>query len=171
MKELAAKDTDFFYHGELKNYFVKEVSKVARYAVPSVVSLCKLIPTELNEGLGMYDLDEMTSETTQLGKYTVETLNEGKLMILHPKGEHTMTLIWCMGYQDMTGRIKEYFCDESMIKFPDGCRIIIPTPESRLLKEFDLEAPSWFEIPKYDHIQKDLTKLEPDHFEKDYNQE
>ena len=69
---------------------------------------------------------------------------------MHPKVEHRMTLVWIMGYQDMAERIKDYFCDETLIKFPPGCRVIIPSPGEKLLKEYDLEGPAWFDVPNYE---------------------
>jgi hypothetical protein len=78
------------------------------------------------------------------GDFIVEKMNDEEFIIMHPKGEHKYTLIWLMGFNDIALRYKDFFIDKDHFTAPEGCRIIIPTPPKRFLKDFGMDVNGWF---------------------------
>jgi hypothetical protein len=102
------------------------------------------IPSQLNPGLGLYDIDPDTAVTNEEGDFIVEKMNNEEFIIMHPKGDHEYSLIWLMGFNDLAIRHKDFFVDKEFFKTPEGCRIIIPTPPKRFVKNFGMDLPGWF---------------------------
>ena len=77
-------------------------------------------------------------------KHNCEMRKQDLCVVLHPKHEHTTSLIWLHDLGDTgAGYFKTVFHDSALINIPATCRVIMPTAPVRGSMG-GVPQPSWF---------------------------
>jgi hypothetical protein len=109
----------------------------------------------LDTRLGMQKVDikpENKTETVILQsdlstRYRVNTRESDGCTFLHPKAEHTATLIWLQGTPEGPKAIQNLFLDEHgdrRFTLPDGVKIVLPQAPVRAANDSLDCVPSWY---------------------------
>jgi hypothetical protein len=92
-------------------------------------------------------------------RWRIEEIVKDRHLILHPKGEHKMTLIWVTAFIQEPYMPKIVFLEEKLCKLPPGCRVVLITPSKRPTDKYDqlFESQAFMNLRWRDPEQEDIT--------------
>ena len=108
-----------------------------------------------------------------IGNYFMEDGRDDEYVILHPKTEHKFSLIFLHGMGDTASGFKDVFAHDSLVKLPEGCKVILPTASKKpVTVNGGTPMNSWFDIKSNGSLfNQNMVKVDDYYFDEHFSQD